>query len=49
VAQLNLRNFPDDVHRDLKVTAAQLGKTMQEFITETLQAAVAKPPRKKSV
>lgn len=46
MAQLNLRNFPDDIHRELKVIAAQLGKTMQEFVTETLAAAVAKPARK---
>ena len=44
--ELNLKNIPDDLHRDLKVAAAMSGTTMREFILATLAAAVAKPARK---
>jgi plasmid stability protein len=46
MAQINLRNFPDDLHRELKVAAAKSDTHMREFIIAALTAAIAKPVRK---
>jgi plasmid stability protein len=32
-----LRNVPEDLHREVKAAAAHEGKSMQDFIIETLQ------------
>jgi plasmid stability protein len=46
MAELNLKSFPDNLHRDLKVSAALEGKTLRELIIEKLQAGLAKPSKK---
>jgi plasmid stability protein len=46
MAELNLKNFPDTLHRELRITAAETGKTIRDLVIETLEAAVAKPVRK---
>lgn len=34
---LNIRNFPDDLHREMKVTAAKEGRTIREWIIEAVK------------
>jgi len=29
---LNVRNFPDDIHREMKVAAAKEGKTLKDWL-----------------
>ncbi len=39
MAEINLKDIPDDLKKRLKVRAAVEGKTMRDFILETLDAA----------
>jgi plasmid stability protein len=43
---LIVRNLPDDVHRALKVRAAQIGSTLQDLIKDILTKAAALDPEK---
>lgn len=45
MAILTVRNVPDDVHRALRVRAAQHGRSTEAEVREILAAAV-KPPRR---
>jgi plasmid stability protein len=45
MAILTVRNVPDDVHRALRVRAAQHGRSTEAEVREIL-AAVVKPPAK---
>ncbi len=45
MAILTLRNVPDDVHRALRVRAAQHGRSMEAEVREIL-AAVVKPEKR---
>jgi plasmid stability protein len=38
MAELNLKNFPDDLHRELKIRAALEGKPMRDLVIEVLEA-----------
>ena len=40
MAMLTVRNLPDDVHRALRVRAAQLGRSTEAEIREILASAV---------
>lgn len=44
---LVVRNFPDDLHRSLKVKAAQTDQTLSAMIIEALREYVAKNEGKK--
>jgi hypothetical protein len=39
----------DDLHREVKATAALQGTTLKAFVIQSLQAAVARPPTPKLV
>jgi len=34
---LNIRNFPDDLHREVKVASAKEGRTIREWIIEAIK------------
>jgi len=46
VAELNLKNIPEELKRELKVRAAQEDVTLRDFILETLEAAIKPAMRK---
>lgn len=41
-----IRDFPEDLHRDLKVLAAQRGMTLKKLVEEILRAYVAAQAKK---
>ena len=43
MATLNIRNLPDDVHRRLRVRAAEHGRSMEAEARAILAAAIAEP------
>lgn len=45
MASITVRNVPDDVHRALRVRAAQHGRSAEAEIREILERAV-KPPKR---
>jgi plasmid stability protein len=45
MASISIRNVPDDVHRALRVRAAQHGRSAEAEIREILEKAV-KPPKR---
>jgi plasmid stability protein len=45
MAELNLKNFPDELHTRLKVQAALEGKKMRDLVIEILAAAKRKPAK----
>lgn len=40
---IQVRNVPDDLHRTLKVRAAQSGMTLSDFVLNELTSIVGKP------
>jgi plasmid stability protein len=40
---LQVRNVPDDVHRTLKVRAAQQGRSLSDYLLEELQRIAEQP------
>ncbi|MCP9488238.1 MAG: hypothetical protein MSC30_20550 [Gaiellaceae bacterium MAG52_C11] len=40
---LQVRNVPDDLHRTLKVRAAENGMTLSDYVLSELEAIAAKP------
>jgi plasmid stability protein len=40
---IQIRNVPDDVHRKLKVRAAQEGTTLSDFLLAEISAAAEQP------
>ena len=44
---VNLRNVPDDIHREFKVLVARKGTTIKAEIVRLMQEAVAQAGRKK--
>lgn len=42
---LQIRNVPEDVHRRLKIRAAQSGRSMSELVLEELQRSLDRPTR----
>lgn len=47
MAMLTVRNLPDEVHRALRVRAAQHGRSMEAEVREILEVAVAPEGRVK--
>jgi plasmid stability protein len=47
MTELNLKKFPEDLHRALKVLAAQRGMTLRELVIEILTGSVKPAKRKK--
>ena len=46
---IQIRNVPDDVHRQLKARAAMAGTSMSEWILRRLVAALARPSREELI
>jgi plasmid stability protein len=42
---LQVRNVPDDLHRTLKVRAAQAGMSLSEYVLSELRRAAERPSR----
>jgi plasmid stability protein len=42
---LQVRNVPDDLHRALKVRAAQSGSSLSEYVLAELRRAAERPTR----
>lgn len=42
---LQIRNVPEDVHRQLKVRAAQLGMSMSDYVLRELRHILERPTR----
>jgi plasmid stability protein len=42
---LQVRNVPDDLHRTLKVRAAQSGTSLSEYVLAELRRAAERPTR----
>jgi hypothetical protein len=40
---IQIRNVPDDVHRTLKVRAAESGKTLSDYLLAELEDLAARP------
>lgn len=47
MAMLTVRNLPDEVHRALRVRAAQHGQSMEAEVREILEAAISPQGRVK--
>lgn len=47
VAMLTVRNLPDEVHRALRVRAAQHGQSMEAEVREILESAISPQGRMK--
>lgn len=47
MAMLTVRNLPDEVHRALRVRAAEHGRSMEAEVREILEAAIAPENRPK--
>lgn len=41
---IQIRNVPDDIHRELKVRAAQSGMSLSDFLNAELERVVAHRP-----
>lgn len=45
VSNLQIRNVPDDVHRELKARAARAGQSLSEFALAELRRSLDRPTR----
>lgn len=45
VSNLQIRNVPDDVHRQLKARAARAGQSLSEFALAELRRSLDRPTR----
>jgi plasmid stability protein len=43
MAMLQIRNVPDDLHRELKARAAQNGKTLSDYLLVELRTLAVRP------
>lgn len=43
MSMIQLRNVPEEMHRELKVRAAQRGMTLSDYATAELQRALRRP------
>jgi antitoxin FitA len=43
---IQIRNVPDDLHRELKARAAQSGMTLSDFLLAELRALAVRPTMK---
>jgi plasmid stability protein len=42
-SMIQIRNVPDDLHRDLKVRAAQSGMTLSDYLLAELRSLAVRP------
>jgi plasmid stability protein len=42
-SMIQIRNVPEDLHRDLKVRAARAGMTLSDFLLAELRALAVRP------
>jgi antitoxin FitA len=42
-SMIQIRNVPDDLHRDLKVRAARTGMTLSDYLLAELRALAVRP------
>jgi hypothetical protein len=40
---IQIRNVPEELHRDLKVRAAQVGMTLSDYLLDELRALAVRP------
>ncbi|HVL98037.1 MAG TPA: hypothetical protein VM324_01950 [Egibacteraceae bacterium] len=43
-AMIQIRNVPDEVHRELKVRAAREGRSLSDYLLRELERLAARPP-----
>lgn len=43
---LNVRNFPDDLYREIKVAAAKEGKTLKDWVIEAIKEKLERDSKK---
>jgi plasmid stability protein len=43
---IQIRNVPDELHRKLKVRAAQMGMTLSDYLLSEIEQVAAKPTMK---
>jgi plasmid stability protein len=43
MSMIQIRNVPDDLHRELKARAAQNGKTLSDYLLGELRTLAARP------
>ena len=43
MSMIQIRNVPDDLHRELKVRAAQSGMTLSDYLLRELRAVAVRP------
>ena len=43
---IQIRNVPDELHRTLKVSAAQMGMTLSDYLLSEIDQVAAKPTMK---
>ena len=43
MGMIQIRNVPDDLHRELKVRAARSGKTLSEYLLEIVRRETRQP------
>ena len=43
---IEIRNVPDELHRTLKVSAAQMGMTLSDYLLSEIEQVAAKPTMK---
>lgn len=43
---IQIRNVPDDIHRELKSRAALAGKTLSDFLLDKVEEIVSVPTKK---
>lgn len=41
---VQIRNVPDDIHRELRIRAAEAGMSLSDYLREELLPLFAKPP-----
>ncbi|WP_120006107.1 FitA-like ribbon-helix-helix domain-containing protein [Nesterenkonia muleiensis] len=49
MSMIQLRNVPEDMHRELKARAAQRGMTLSEYATRELQKVLEIPNRQEII
>lgn len=43
MSSIQVRNVPDELHRQLKVRAAQEGRTLSDYVLDELRVAAGRP------
>ena len=43
MSSIQIRNVPEELHRQLKVRAAQAGRTLSDYVLDELRVAASRP------